>query len=442
MKKFPFDVPFETIQKNFCWNYHFSAKDHDDVGVLLAKAWKKFQEVKDLSAVERIAGNFPILWFGDMDAYFHSEIRVITVGLNPSNKEFSEPRFFTYIEKMPYHGMPNFDGTTVYETRITGRIPVSHSHWENAEFERIAWAYNNYFHINPFRAYFDCYEKTLRSLGCDVSYAGKKLGNPTAKNTAIHIDLKSPIATDPTWSGLSEWSKKQLASTLFGELIAYLRPDVVLFSTGKWDFLAEIGLGKPDFSYPATFDDNNLLELYQKDGVSYVWGRPNVNPFKMISSTLWNPAFSELRGHLSFNTKPDEGVFWVVPAIPHENLSHFYQIFRFDIMEGVFDFIKCMRDPGHYILSVFDHTQKPHSELWEAVKAKYPEYAEFHYEYFPRGRIWTNEEEKSVVFSRDDFLWESFIEEVKPLFRLKDIAHFPGMKQSEPPESIEPQRED
>ena len=101
MKKNLLGVPSETIQKNFCWNYHFTAKDHDDVGVLLAKAWNKFEEVKDLSPLERIAGNFPILWFGDMDAYFRSEIRVITVGLNPSIREFSEPRFFTYpIGKM------------------------------------------------------------------------------------------------------------------------------------------------------------------------------------------------------------------------------------------------------------------------------------------------------------------------------------------------------
>lgn len=424
MKKLPFDVPSETIQKNFCWNYHFSAKDHDDVGILLAKAWKKFEEVKGLPPVERIAGNFPILWFGDMDAYFQSEIRVITVGLNPSNREFSEPRFFTYIEKMPYHCMPDFDETTIYETRITGRIPLTQSHWENAEFERIAWAYNNYFHINPFGAYFDCYEKALRSLCWDVSYAGKKLGNYKAKNTAIHIDLKTPIATDPTWTKLPKSIQKQLTCDLFGELVSYLRPDVVLFSTGKQGFLSELDLEKPDFSYPAVFDDNNLLELYQKNGVNYIWGRPNVNPFKMIPTPLWDIAFSKLRKHLSINTKPDEGVFWVVPAIPHENLSHFYQIFQFEMMEGVFDFIKCMRDPGHYLLSIFDRTKKSHSELWEAVKAKYPEYAEFHYEYFPRGRVWTNEEGTSVIFSRDDFLWEAFLPEIKMLFRLKENSQF------------------
>lgn len=144
----------------------------------------------------------------------------------------------------------------------------------------------------------------------------------------------------------------------------------------------------------------------------------------MIPTPLWDIAFSKLRKHLSINTKPDEGVFWVVPAIPHENLSHFYQIFQFEMMEGVFDFIKCMRDPGHYLLSIFDRTKKSHSELWEAVKAKYPEYAEFHYEYFPRGRVWTNEEGTSVIFSRDDFLWEAFLPEIKMLFRLKENSQF------------------
>ncbi len=409
MKKLPFDVPSETIQKNFCWNYHFSAKGHDDVGILLAKAWKKFEEVKGLPPVERIAGNFPILWFGDMDAYFRSEIRVITVGLNPSNREFSEPRFFTFDDK-----------------KSKKAVYVTESHWENAEYEKIAWAFNNYFHINPFGAYFNCYEKALRSLDCDVSYAGNELGVSAAKNTAIHIDLKTPDATDPTWSKLPKSIQKQLTCDLFGRLVSYLRPDIILFSTGKNDFLAEIGLGKPDFSYPAAFDDNNLLELYQKDGVNYVWGRPNVNPFKMIPLALLDIVFSELHKHISINTKPDEGVFWVVPALPHEDLSHLYEISPFEVKDGGIGFIECMKDPGHYLLSVFDHAKKSHSELWEAVKAKYPEYAEFHYEYFPRGRIWTNAEGKSVVDSDGDFLWEPFLKEIKSQFRLKDIAHFPG----------------
>ncbi len=250
-----------------------------DIGNFLSKAWNKFEEVEELPSVKRIAENFPILWFGDMDAYLCSETRVITVGLNPSNMEFSKPRFFTYADKRA--------------------VPLTKVHWENAEHEKIAWAYSNYFHINPFGAYFNCYEKALRCLRCNVSYAGEELGDPNAKNTAIHIDLKSPIATNPTWSKLSPWEKKVLTCDLFGGLISYLRPDMVLFSTGKWDFIAEIGLGKPLFSYPASFDDNNLLELYQKDGADYIWGRPNVNPFMMIPKSDWDTAFSNLRNILS-----------------------------------------------------------------------------------------------------------------------------------------------
>ena len=178
-------------------------------------------------------------------------------------------------------------------------------------------------------------------MGIDVSYAGEELGVPVAKNTAIHIDLKTPIATDPTWSKLPESIQEKLACDLFGKLVSYLRPDVVLFSTGKLDFLSEFGLGKPDFSYTSIFSKKLLLELYQNEGVAYIWGSPNNNPFMMIRNEEWDIAFSELCKYLSISAKPEEGVFWVVPAIPHKNLSHLYEIFQFEVMEGVFDFHVC-----------------------------------------------------------------------------------------------------
>ena len=33
---------------------------------------------------------FPIKWFGDRNAYMKSLVKIITVGLNPSDKEFRE----------------------------------------------------------------------------------------------------------------------------------------------------------------------------------------------------------------------------------------------------------------------------------------------------------------------------------------------------------------
>ena len=153
MKKPTRGFPLEAVQYNFCRNYRFTAEDRDDIGVLLSKAWEKCGEVGELPPVKKIEGNFPIVWLGDMEAYLRSETRVVTVGLNPSDREFSALRFFTYAERKLSKGEPKF----------RGRVPLTRSHWENGEFDRIFWAYNNYFHFKPFGAYFNCYERALQS---------------------------------------------------------------------------------------------------------------------------------------------------------------------------------------------------------------------------------------------------------------------------------------
>ena len=40
----------------------------------------------------RVSPSIPILFFGDLHAYFSSRVRVLTVGLNPSLHEFPPPR--------------------------------------------------------------------------------------------------------------------------------------------------------------------------------------------------------------------------------------------------------------------------------------------------------------------------------------------------------------
>lgn len=427
MKKPPHVVPPEAAQYNFCRDYRLSVKEYDDIGVLLSKAWKTCEELRDLSPVNNIEGNFPILWFGDMDAYLRSETRVITVGLSPSDREFSTPRFFTYAERKISKGEPKY----------RGRVPLTLSHWENKEFERIRWAYNNYFQYKPFAAYFNCYEKALCGLGCDVSYAGRKLGNTSAKNTAIHIDLMSPIATKPNWNKLSPSEKERMTGGIFCSLLAYLRPNIVLFSSRKKDFLSAVGLHNPVFTYPTAFDENDktFLECYRKSGVNYVWGCPGGNPFKMIPEEMWDVAFFELRKYLAPVPKPDEGVFWIVPDLPRERLPRTYKIFDFE-KDGSARFNECMREPGHYILSVFDHTQKSHYELWKTVVERYPEMAKFHFDFFPFGRVWTNEKGKSVIYSHESFEWEAMLEELKTLFRLKEIVQYPWMKKEKPPKPL------
>ena len=112
----------------------------------------------------------PIVWFGNMEKYESSPKKIVTIGINPSWKEFEEPRF------------DMVDLTS-----------------DNA-IDKLRNTLNLYFEYNPYD-WFNNFEKVLPTL--DASYYEKK-----ATNTAIHIDIYSAIATNPIWRYLSDDEKK------------------------------------------------------------------------------------------------------------------------------------------------------------------------------------------------------------------------------------------
>ncbi|MCY4651917.1 MAG: hypothetical protein OXC95_01990, partial [Dehalococcoidia bacterium] len=56
------------------------------LGAVVDGAWRAFGNAAALDS--RVSPAVPILFFGDLDAYYFSTIRVLTVGLNPSLHEF------------------------------------------------------------------------------------------------------------------------------------------------------------------------------------------------------------------------------------------------------------------------------------------------------------------------------------------------------------------
>lgn len=143
----------------------------------------------------------PIHWFGDRVAYEASPSRIVTVGLNPSDREF-RPNNVT--EPSKDYRFPDFDNTE----------------------KGLELALNNYFKRNPYNTWFKgSFGAVLQSF--DASFYG------TAKNTAIHTDVCSPWATIPTWSKLPENVRQGLEKEgheRWKKLIAELLPDVILFS--------------------------------------------------------------------------------------------------------------------------------------------------------------------------------------------------------------------
>lgn len=155
-----------------------------------------------------VTPSLPILYFGDLEAYQDSPIRIVTVGLNPSKIEF------------PAHDPLCRFPCARHLARASASILC-----EQALHDYVG-ALNAYFRTVPYRKWFDgAYAALLQ--GMDASFYSDRA------NTALHTDLCSPLATDPTWSGLDLAQRANLMSRgvpLWHELVEFLEPDVALIS--------------------------------------------------------------------------------------------------------------------------------------------------------------------------------------------------------------------
>ena len=166
-----------------------------------------FNKKQGLSYV--VKPSIPVVWFGDMAAYMKSEKKVVSVALNPSRDEFTSQRFEMVDLQVP-------DTLKSLEKTL-----------------------NEYFKRNPY-AWFNNFENAISALGASY-YKGK------AENIALHIDIYSAIATDPTWGGLNEAQKNELARIdLFKRLFEILNPDVTLVSV-RQDVFREVFLPRFQF---------------------------------------------------------------------------------------------------------------------------------------------------------------------------------------------------
>lgn len=162
----------------------------------------------------KIPNTIPIDWFGNRNEHEQSDIRIVTVGLNPSDIEFKES-----------------DKATTYSTKY--RFP-------NAQMgvpTTYPRAWNEYFTYNPYN-WFNNFERVLQGTG--GSYGGHSpegIGehdHPTRR--AIHTDLCSSDATLPTWSQLSHAAQKAIAQVgipRWQEQMKQLRPDIIIMSVAK-----------------------------------------------------------------------------------------------------------------------------------------------------------------------------------------------------------------
>ena len=221
------DAPVTTVKST-----NHGAINKDAIFTILEKYIADFFAKRTLTFA--VTPSVPVVWFGDIEKYKQSPKRILTIGLNPSKEEFpSRPK------------APRFD-------EIDFAVPDSH--------EKLYTTLNRYFDINPYKHWFNKYNSLIDVLDC--SYGGIY---GIRSNTAIHIDIYTAIATDPTWGGLTDAQRNAIQNTqLFDELFALLDPDVILISVNKNIFTAHFGDWLPCgaiFSFPG-----GTIKGYTKQG--------------------------------------------------------------------------------------------------------------------------------------------------------------------------------
>ena len=234
----------------------------------VAQAWRAFDRAN--GSPSAVTSSAPILFFGDLNAYRSSPLRVVTVGLNPSWREFPADEPFR-------------------------RFPLlAEGHRRNREPVRYLDSMSAYFCTDPYRLWFRSFEPLLSGLG--ASYY------PSAASTALHTDICSPVATNPAWSQLSRAHPAVSAALetdggpLWHTLLEALRPQIVALSvakrylerikfapmTEKWEAIhafEQTGNGTPRSPYEVR------ARWYEVDGERslFVFGRAARTPFGSLA---------------------------------------------------------------------------------------------------------------------------------------------------------------
>jgi hypothetical protein len=196
---------------------------------------------KDLDFV--VSPSIPIVWFGDIEKYQRSPKRILTISINPSLHEFPQsPK------------QPRFD-----------IVDFSNSNALDALYSTL----NHYFYDNPYGNPYDWFKKYNKLMSVlDCSYGGL-YGNKT--NTAIHIDIYTAIATNPTFGHLESHEKALIQNTsLFNELFDLLDPGVVLISVNHPAF--ENHFNTWNLTNEINFPGPNRIETYIKNEKRLIWG--------------------------------------------------------------------------------------------------------------------------------------------------------------------------
>lgn len=201
--------------------------------------------------------SIPILYFGDLKRFQRSPLKIVTVGLNPSYAEFSEKRFDIS------------DGATCNPVDLENELC-------------------KYFRVNPYSKWFNrSFERLLQAFEASFYgdyYPRNKIPDWWAprKNVAIHTDIGTPLATNPTWSKLPKVLTLKLQSNgfaLWRDLITLIEPHLILISVAKSHLSLLGSLNWQSFSPFELTEVRHELKIADFGKSKIVWGQSQVTPF-------------------------------------------------------------------------------------------------------------------------------------------------------------------
>jgi hypothetical protein len=218
---------------------------------LISRVFHHYQANKDNPLI--VSGSIPVLFFGDLEAYSKSKTKIITVALNPSDKEFDEPRFYTSADVYNNHG-------------------------------KYIAALSAYFKRNPYRRWFNNYEKLLQRLNASYypeegrpDFISTQIEQPKVQNRVLHTDICSPLATSQTWSKIKSKEDRAFRTKLEKEgiqiwfqLAGILKPDIILISGAK-SFCDYFNISWEEVNLPDDFDRTHKMRRGRFNGSAIYW---------------------------------------------------------------------------------------------------------------------------------------------------------------------------
>jgi hypothetical protein len=255
-----------------------SDRGYYSVDPLVDRAWQILYNAAAFDNGVVVRPSIPILFFGDSTRYLGSPLKIITVGLNPSRQEFPDSDRFQ---------------------RFPAMKAISQPFAVDGDRSRYIVALNDYFRIDPYKSWFAAYEAILQGMG--ASYYD------SAENTALHTDVCTPLATDPTWTGLTTDMREGLISegrALWHDLVRRLAPELILVSVarehlrqikfvqvGGWEVVHIVDRANP-------FEVRGIkVDVVPGKTTSMIFGRAAQTPFGTVSVSDKRKMGAAIRKH-------------------------------------------------------------------------------------------------------------------------------------------------